>query len=139
MFEEKYDFYSPSNISLKDLDKSLQNSLTVMNKLDELTLKHSENVSNLCTRVCGYMRCNNQFTIHCMIAGYIHDMGKLFIPYEIISKEGSLDSEEYEIMKTHTTLGYEYCMKDINLKPYSDGPWYHHEALNGSGYPRRTY
>ena len=47
-----------------------------------------------------------------------------------------LTDEEYQIMKTHTTLGYEYCMDDLSLRPYSDGPWYHHEALNGSGYPR---
>lgn len=136
MFQEHYDFYSPSNISLKDLDKSLQNSLTVMNKLDDMTKQHCLNVSNLSTRICQYMRCNNQFTIHCMIAGYIHDLGKMFIPKEILSKPGKLTNEEYEIMKTHTTLGYEYCMNEPNLRPYSDGPWYHHEALNGSGYPR---
>ena len=136
MIKENYDFYSPSNISLKDVDSSLKDSLSVMYKLDEMTLKHSNNVSNLCTRVCEYMRCNNQFTIHCMIAGYIHDLGKMFIPKEILTKDGRLSPEEFEIMKTHTTLGYEYCMKDVNLRPYSDGPWYHHEALNGSGYPR---
>lgn len=68
--------------------------------------------------------------------GYIHDVGKIFIPKEIINKDGSLTPEEYEIIKTHTTLGYEYCMKDPYLKPYSDGPWYHHESLNGTGYPR---
>ena len=136
MIKENYDFYSPSNISLKDVDSCLKDSLSVMYKLDEMTLKHSNNVSNLCTRVCEYMRCNNQFTIHCMIAGYIHDLGKMFIPKEILAKDGRLSPEEFEIMKTHTTLGYEYCMKDINLRPYSDGPWYHHESLNGSGYPR---
>ena len=136
MIKENYDFYSPCNLSLKDVDSGLKDSLSVMYKLDEMTLKHSNNVSNLCTRVCEYMRCNNQFTIHCMIAGYIHDLGKMFIPKDILAKEGRLSPEEFEIMKTHTTLGYEYCMKDINLRPYSDGPWYHHESLNGSGYPR---
>ena len=136
MLIEKYDFYSPTNIKLKDLDNSLKSSLTVMNKLDDMTRQHSENVSNLVTRICQYMRCNSQFTIHCMIAGYIHDLGKIFIPKDILSKSGRLSPEEYEIMKTHTTLGYEYCMKDMNLRPYSDGPWYHHESLNGTGYPR---
>lgn len=136
MMNEHYDFYSPSNVNMKDLDKSLLTSLTVMNKLDDLTLIHSHNVANLCTRICQYMRCNNQFTLHCMVAGYIHDMGKMFIPPEITGKNGKLTPEEYEIMKKHTTYGYEYCMKDLNLQPFSDGPWYHHEALNGTGYPR---
>ena len=136
MLEEKYDFYSPSNIKINDLDATLKNSLRVMDNLDYFTKVHCENVANLSSRICEYMHCNNQFTIHCLIAGYIHDVGKLFIPDEILSKEGKLTPEEYEIMKTHTTLGYEYCMKDIYLRPYSDGPWYHHEALNGTGYPR---
>jgi hypothetical protein len=136
MLEEKFDFYSPSNVSLKDIDKNLKDSLTVMTRLDEVTLKHSQNVANLVTRICQYMRENNQFTIHCMIAGYIHDLGKLFIPPEIISKNGPLTEQEYAIVKSHTTLGYEYCMKDMYLRPYSDGPWYHHESLNGTGYPR---
>jgi len=136
MKEEKFDFYSPSNISLKDVDKNLKDSLSVMTRLDDVTLRHSQNVSNLVTRICQYMRESNQFTIHCMIAAYIHDLGKLFIPPEIISKTGPLTDEEYAIVKSHTTLGYEYCMKDMYLRPYSDGPWYHHESLNGSGYPR---
>ncbi len=136
MFIEKYDFYSPSNIKLKDLDSSLQSSLSVMSSLDSFTQLHCLNVSNLSTRICEYMHCNNQFTIHCMIAGYIHDVGKMFIPKEILNKDGKLTNEEYEIIKTHTTLGYELCMKDMNLRPYSDGPWYHHESLNGTGYPR---
>ena len=136
MFEEKYDFYSPSNISFKELDKQVQSSLTVMNRLDDVTRQHCLNVANLSTRMCQYMHCNNQFTIHCMIAGYVHDLGKMFIPKEVLAKNGQLTNEEYEIIKTHTTLGYEYCMKDPNLRPYSDRAWYHHEALNGTGYPR---
>ena len=56
MTNEKFDFYSPSNINLKDLDEQLLSSLTVMHKLDEMTYIHSTNVANLCTRVCQYMK-----------------------------------------------------------------------------------
>ena len=38
-------------------------------------------------------------------------------------------------MKTHTTIGYKMCMDDLKLRPYSSGTLYHHEALDGSGYP----
>lgn len=38
-------------------------------------------------------------------------------------------------MKTHTTIGYDMCMKDLKLRPYAAGAKYHHEALNGTGYP----
>lgn len=134
--DEKFEFYSPYNISIKDLDPELQNSLSIVENLDFHTYTHSKNVSNLTARICTYMKFNSKFTLHCMIAAYIHDVGKLFIDKAIINKPGRLTQEEFEIIKTHTTLGYEYCMKDKNLMFYSDGPWYHHEALNGSGYPR---
>ena len=39
------------------------------------------------------------------------------------------------IMKKHTTLGYKLCIKDRKLRPYHAGPYYHHEALDGTGYP----
>ncbi len=136
MLAEKYDFYSPGNFKLKDLDKDLQNSLTVMNNMDYLTELHSRNVANLCTRICEYMHCNNKFTLHCMIAGYLHDVGKLFIPKEIVQKSTPLTEIEFEQMKQHTTLGYEYCMRDPYLRQFSDGPLYHHESLNGTGYPQ---
>lgn len=136
MLEEKYDFYSPTNLKIHDLDSSLKDHLVVMDSLDMFTKKHSENVANLTGRICEYMHCKSQFTIHCILAGYVHDIGKLFIPKEITNKPGRLTDEEYEVMKTHTTLGYQYCMDDLSLRPYSDGPWYHHEALNGTGYPR---
>lgn len=51
-------------------------------------------------------------------------------------KIGPLTDEEFEIMKTHTTIGYNMCMRNPKLRPYSTGALYHHEALNGSGYPR---
>ena len=62
MLEEKYDFYSPSNIKLHDLDSDLKNSLLVMDNLDYFTKNHCSNVSNLSARICEYMHCNNQFT-----------------------------------------------------------------------------
>ena len=79
--------------------------------------------------------CGKGFTIHATICGYLHDIGKLFIPQKILNKPGQLTDEEYEIMKTHTTLGYELCMKDLQLRPYATGALNHHEALNGTGYP----
>lgn len=59
----------------------------------------------------------------------------MFIPPEILNKPSRLTDEEYEVMKTHTTLGYNLCMGDIRLRPYALFALDHHEALNGSGYP----
>lgn len=77
----------------------------------------------------------NYFTIYCTICAYLHDIGKQFIPPAILQKNGPLTDEEYNVIKTHTSIGYEMCMRDEKLRPYSAGPLYHHEALDGSGYP----
>lgn len=136
MRNEKIDFYSSTNLKSYNLDDTMKYQLSMLERLDVFTKRHSENVANLVCRICEYLHCKKFFTIHATICGYLHDIGKLFIPPEILNKPGSLTDEEYEVIKTHTTLGYEMCMKDIKLRPYADGPLYHHEALNGTGYPR---
>lgn len=132
----KVDFYSPTNLKSYNLDSAMQYQLSMLDRLDVFTRRHSENVGKLTCRICEYLHCDKYFTIHATICGYLHDIGKLFIPKEILNKPTELTDEEYEIMKTHTTLGYEMCMKDLKLRPYAEGAYYHHEALNGSGYPQ---
>ena len=81
------------------------------------------------------MHLSKGFTIYCTTCAYLHDIGKLFIPSEILQKAGTLTPEEREIMKKHTIHGYNLCMKDLKLRPYATGTLNHHEALDGSGYP----
>lgn len=135
MKNEKFDFYSPINLKSYNLDKTMRYQLDILGSLDHFTRKHSENVANLVCRICEYLHCSTKFTIYCTICAYLHDIGKIFIPLEILNKPDRLTDEEFEIMKTHTTKGYELCMKDLKLRPYAVGPLDHHEALNGSGYP----
>ena len=135
MKSEKFDFYSPVNLKSYNLDKTMRYQLDVLGSLDFFTRRHSENVANLTCRICEYLHFNQNFIIYCTICAYLHDIGKLFIPASILNKPDRLTDEEFEIMKTHTTLGYEMCMKDLKLRPYAIGALDHHEALNGSGYP----
>ena len=136
MYQETFDFYDSTSIKIYNLDKKIRYELSILDRLDPMTKRHSENVGNLTGRICQYLRLNKQFTVHAIICGYLHDIGKSQIPYEILSKDGPLTNEEFEVMKTHTTLGYNICMKDLRLRPYAEGALYHHEALNGTGYPQ---
>lgn len=135
MYKEKFDFYDSSSIKIYNLDKKIRYELSILDRLDPITKQHSENVGNLCGRMCQYLRLNKKFTVHAIICGYLHDIGKSKIPHDILTKESDLTDEEFEVMKTHTTLGYKMCMEDLKLRPYAEGALYHHEALNGSGYP----
>lgn len=134
--KEKLDFYSKTSLKSYNLNESMRYQLGMLDSLDAFTRVHSENVANLTCRLCEYMRLNNAFTVYCTMCAYLHDIGKMFIPPSILQKTSALTDEEFEIMKKHTTLGYKMCMDDLKLRPYSAGPIYHHEALNGSGYPK---
>lgn len=135
MYTEKFDFYSPISLKSYNLDQTMRYQLDVLGNLDYFTRRHSENVANLVCRICEYLHASKSFTIYCTTCAYLHDIGKLFIPTEILQKPDTLTDEEFEIMKKHTTLGYDMCMKDLKLRPYAIGALYHHEALNGTGYP----
>ena len=135
MNKEKFDFYDSTSIKVYNLDKKLRYELAILDNLDPITKRHSINVGNLCGRICQYLRLNKKFIVHAIICGYLHDIGKTQIPIEIITKPDRLTEAEFEIMKTHTTKGYQICMHDLALRPYAEGALYHHEALNGTGYP----
>ena len=134
--KEVFDFYDPTSLKAYNLDKTMQYQLNILGSLDVFTRKHSENVANLTCRICEKLHCQKGFIEYCTICAYLHDIGKQFIPQEILQKPDKLTDEEFEIMKTHTTIGYKICMDDPKLRPYAAGPIYHHEALNGTGYPK---
>lgn len=135
MAKEIFDFYDRTSLKSYNLDKNMQYQLNILGSLDVFTRKHCENVANITCRICEYLHCSKSFTEYCTICAYLHDIGKQFIPASILQKKSALTEEEYEIMKKHTTIGYKICMDDLKLRPYSAGTLYHHEALNGTGYP----
>ena len=135
MYKETFDFYDRTSLKSYNLNESMRYQLNMLDKLDVFTRKHCENVAALTCRLCEKLHLNKGFTEYCTICAYLHDLGKQFIPPSVLQNPGKLTDEEYEIMKKHTTLGYELCMKDLQLRPYATGALNHHEALNGTGYP----
>jgi HD-GYP domain-containing protein (c-di-GMP phosphodiesterase class II) len=68
----------------------------------------------------------------------LHDIGKLFIPDEILNKNGPLTDEEFELVRRHTNDGFEVLRRKRSISLFSAHVAYqHHERLDGSGYPRR--
>lgn len=135
MAKEEFDFYDKTSLKSYNLDKSMQYQLNILGSLDVFTRQHSENVASLVCRICQYLHLSKDFTEYCTICAYLHDIGKQFIPASILQKQSALTDEEFVIMKSHTTIGYKICMDDLKLRPYAAGPIYHHESLNGVGYP----
>ena len=70
------------------------------------------------------------------MAGSIHDIGKISIPAEILSKPTKLTNVEFSLIKEHSHSGYE-MLKDVESPwPLAQIVYQHHERMNGSGYPR---
>lgn len=135
MKNEVFDFYDKTSLKSYNLDEKMRYQLNMLDTLDVFTRKHCENVASVTCRLCEYLHCNKGFTEYCTTGAYLHDVGKLYIPAEILQKPGKLTDEEYEVMKTHTTIGYNMLNKDPKLRPYAHFALSHHEALNGTGYP----
>ena len=71
------------------------------------------------------------------MAGIIHDVGKIQVPAEILSKPGRLTKLEFDMIKTHPKVGYD-LLKGIEFPwPIAQIIYQHHERVDGSGYPRR--
>ncbi len=134
--KEVFDFYDQTYLKSYNLDKAIQYELNLLDSLDIYTRKHCESVATITCNLCRKLHLSKGFTEYCTICAYLHDIGKLFIPSSVLQKPGSLTQEEYGIIKKHTTLGYKLCIKDSKLRPYYAGAYYHHEALDGTGYPQ---
>ena len=134
--KDEFDFYSKTSLKSYNLNETMRYQLSRLDTLDVFTRRHSEGVANLTCRLCEHLKLNPTFTVYCTTCAYLHDIGKMFIPASILQKKARLTPEEYEIMKTHVIRGYNICMEDYQLRPYANGPLYHHEGLDGSGYPK---
>lgn len=129
---------------MNNIEKELFNKLSInvqkqIEKLDELdiyTSRHIHSVPQIVNKICQKMNYSEKeikFFVQC---AYLHDIGKIFIPHEILQKKGKLTVKEYEIMKTHTTQGAKLCESINSLRKYSGVAHFHHENKDGSGYPK---
>ena len=127
--------------SLQSLRKSLGATINAMSATvearDPYTAGHQRRVSDLARSIATEMKLSRD-QIDCIrLAGMIHDLGKISVPSEILTKPTRLSNLEFELIRTHSEAGYS-ILKDI------DFPWpiarivlEHHERIDGSGYPNK--
>jgi HD-GYP domain-containing protein (c-di-GMP phosphodiesterase class II) len=102
---------------------------------DAYTAGHQERVSRICTDIAHTIGLSEHQTKGIQLAAMIHDIGKLSIPSEILSKPGQLNAAELNLIRTHSMVGYN-IIKDVEFPwPIARMVLQHHERLNGSGYP----
>jgi PAS domain S-box-containing protein/putative nucleotidyltransferase with HDIG domain len=102
---------------------------------DPYTAGHQRRVTQLACALAERMGLPSDVLEGVRMAGDLHDIGKIYVPAEILSKPGKLSEAEYNIIKTHSQVGYD-ILKTIEFPwPIADIVLQHHERMNGSGYP----
>ncbi len=107
----------------------------ILTARDPYSGHHHRNVSRLSSKIAEKIGLDDSRIEAVKIAGLLHDIGKIAIPAEILSKPGSLNEEEYSLIQEHSIVGYN-ILKNARLPwPVAEIVRQHHERLDGSGYP----
>jgi len=123
----------------KALDKALNDSITAMSKMvetrDPYTAGHQTRVAKLSVAISRELKLPEEHVKYIRIAAIIHDIGKIYIPSDILSKPGKLRDMEWQLIKIHAQGSYD-ILRTIEFPwPIAQIAWQHHERLDGSGYP----
>jgi putative nucleotidyltransferase with HDIG domain len=126
--------------SLKRLHRSwlqtVEMTTAVTDARDPYTAGHERRVAEIAVAIAIEMGLDAGKIEGIRVAGYLHDLGKIGVPLEILVKPGKLVASEFDLVKTHAERGYK-ILKEVDFPwPVAEVAYQHHERLDGSGYPR---
>lgn len=126
--------------TLDSLSRAVNTTIQVMVSAVEIrdpyTAGHQNRVANIASAIANELGLSRDAIEGIRMAGTIHDIGKLSIPAEILSKPNMLSDIEFSLIKEHPLRGYE-MLKDVESPwPLAEIVYQHHERMDGSGYPR---
>ncbi len=126
--------------SLERLKRTLEGTIkafaSAVEKRDPYTAGHQRRVAQLARALALEMGLDKDRVDGVYMAGLVHDIGKISIPGDILTKPGRLTPLEFELIKDHPLVGYE-ILKEIDFPwPVAEVVLQHHERLDGSGYPQ---
>ena len=126
--------------SYESLKKTLNDAIDTMAKIvetrDPYTSGHQHKVADLATAIAREMELDDAQIDQIRMAAIIHDIGKMYVPSDILSKPGKLSDIEFSLIKTHSQSGYD-IVKSMDFPcAIAKTVLQHHERLDGSGYPK---
>ena len=136
--------YEMRNIAEKIVDEVIDHGDIMLNLFDmkvydSYTFFHCVNVTVLSVIIGMGVGFSKNKLVNLAYAALLHDLGKVFVPPEIINKPGKLTVEEFDIVKKHPQEGYDYIKNKFSTsitESTAAGVLDHHERVNGSGYPK---
>jgi HD-GYP domain-containing protein (c-di-GMP phosphodiesterase class II) len=120
---------------LYDFSYDMGNLLKRSEQKDYYTHEHGNRVQQYSVKIASEMGLCTEINYTLMLASLFHDIGKCFIPDEILNKPSSLNEVEFGYIKKHPTYSYE-LLKGKFVEEVADIVEQHHERLDGTGYPK---
>jgi putative nucleotidyltransferase with HDIG domain len=125
-----------STNDIHELNEGLLTTLSeIIDLRDPYVLGHSKQVSFYATEIAMELNINPKQVELIRKAGLLHDIGKLGIPMELLTKPAGLTAAEFEIIKRHPALGSDLVKNTPSLRPLAQIIRHHHENYDGNGYP----
>jgi DNA-binding LacI/PurR family transcriptional regulator len=122
--------------SRKAIEGFIQTILSMMEARDPYTAGHQSRVADLACAIAKKMDLSQEMIEGLRMAGIIHDMGKITVPFEILNKPRRLKPTELDLIKEHPLVAYE-ILKNMEFPwPIAQIVVQHHERIDGSGYPK---
>lgn len=104
---------------------------------DPYTASHENHVGELAKKIAAQLGLDESYQEALLVAGYLHDIGKIVVPVSILTKPGKLSPEEYKLIQNHVQAGFD-LLKDVSFpSDIARMVLEHHERLDGSGYPNQ--
>ena len=126
-------------VAYESLRHSLHNMIDTMAKVVEMrdpyTAGHQRRVADLASAIAQEMKLDDSRIEHIVMAAKIHDIGKMYVPSDILSKPGKLTDMEFSLIRTHAQGSFDIIKSIEFTQPVALMTLQHHERLDGSGYP----
>ncbi len=126
-------------ITQNDGDEEIYNTirafLAILNSKDQYTYAHTERDVVYSEALARKIGLSQERIRYLRFGAFLHDIGKVEIPYEVLTKRGSLTDEEWELMKTHAEISEKIARPIEGLEPCLPIIRHHHERFDGNGYP----
>ncbi len=117
------------------IEETIHALALVVEMRDSYTADHQQQVSELSCAIAEDMSLSKEKIDGILLSGTVHDIGKMHIPAEILTKPGRLTEIEFNLIKTHSQVGYN-ILKTMEFSwPIAQIVLQHHETMDGSGYP----
>ena len=120
----------------KILDDVINTLASIVEIKDPYTSGHQKRVALIATAISKELGLDEEKVEAINTAALIHDIGKINLPASVLTRPGRLSKIEYDMVKTHSRLGYDMINHIEFPKPVSDIVLQHHERIDGSGYPQ---